>query len=190
MTVGDAARVWGRTDPQFGESLLDSLSRTSLVPQTILFPLSAVAPDPHLRLIGCCLASTRLASSLDPRLPIRPPFCVLRLVATCIHAVPLLSPRLHPMSFVDPRSTSLVVDFGTNSAFVCYTTAWVHLGCRRTLRPYRPYLCFRDLISHPLPIPSSPPHRSLPNHSIRPGRALVHLPCFPRISYALHLSAV
>ena len=41
---------------------MDSLSRTSLVPQTISFPLSAFAPDPHLRLIGCCLSLLPLVS--------------------------------------------------------------------------------------------------------------------------------
>ena len=34
-------------------------------------------------MIGCCFLS-----SLDPHLPVHPPFCVLRPVATCIHAVP------------------------------------------------------------------------------------------------------
>ena len=90
MTVRGAARVWGRTDPQFGESQWDSLSRTPLVPQTISFPLSAFAPDPHLRLIGCCLASSRLTSSRDPR-PDPSALLCLCLVLTCIHAVALLS---------------------------------------------------------------------------------------------------
>ena len=68
-------------------------------PPTISFPLSAFAPDPHLRLIGYCLASSRLTSSLDPRLPIG-----IRPSVSCVWSSPAstqfpFSPRLHPMFF-------------------------------------------------------------------------------------------
>ena len=62
-----------------------------------LFPLSAVAPDPHLRLTGCCLASTRLASSLDPR----PDPSALLCPSSGRHLHPCgpPPPRQHPMFF-------------------------------------------------------------------------------------------
>ena len=155
MTVRGAARVWGRTDPQFGESLLNSLSRTPLVPRTIPFPLSAFAPDPHLRLIGCCLASTRLASSLDPHLSIRPPSCVLRLVATCINAVSLLS-QAAPDVF---RRSPFHIARGRFWDQFRFRVLYHRLGSPRLslyVAPMPSVSVFHDLVSHPLPIPSSP----------------------------------
>ena len=49
-------------------SWIPSLGR--LLSPNDLIPSLGRCPRSHLRLIGYCLASTRLASSLDPRLPI------------------------------------------------------------------------------------------------------------------------
>ena len=99
-------------------------------------PRPPLASDWTLSLVP--LASTRLTSFLDPRLPVHPPLSVLRLA-------PL---RLHRMFFRRSPFHIARGQFGTNSTFVLYH------GCRCTLHPHGPYLYFRNLMFHPFPVPS------------------------------------
>ena len=103
MTV---TRVWGGQIPNSKVCWrrLLSLVAGRPCPQPISFSFSAVAYDWMLFLVP--LASSRLTSSLDPRLPVRPPLSVLHLVAPCIHAVPLTQTVLSSIP-VSHRSQSI-----------------------------------------------------------------------------------
>ena len=144
---------------------MDSLSRTSLLPQTISFPLSAFAPDhrspPASDWMLSCFQSSHLLSRPPPR-SIRPPVSFVWLSPASTRFP--FSLRLHPMSFVNPRSTLLAVDFWINSALVYYTTARVHPNhC-----PALVWFVFLLMRSH---APSAP--RPSLTYPVRSGRAIV-----------------
>ena len=169
---------------------MDSLSRTSLLPQTISFPLSAFAPDhrspPASDWMLSCFQSSHFFSRPPPRSicpsvsfvwlsPASMRFPSLPGCTRCLSSIP--APH---------RSWSILGPIPLSCAIPPLGfTPVVAVRCAHTVRICVP----RSHISS-APNTFLPPHRSLPNHSIRPGRALVHPSCFPRISHALHLSAV
>ena len=172
---------------------MDSLSWTSLVPcpQTISFPLSVVAPDPHLHLIG-----RRLLSLLRPVVSLPLSTLASRSIRPAVPFVwsPPTSTRFPALGLFFRQSLFHIARgrFLDQFCFCVakYTIACVHPGYRCALRPRSSSLSLCYLMFHPLPVLTFfPPHRSLLNHSVRSGRALVHPPCFPRISFVLSLSA-
>ena len=147
-------------------------------PQKISFPLSVVAPDPHLRLIGCCLASSPLASSLDPHLPIHPPFC------SFVWSSPA-STRFPPLRLFFRRSLFHIA----RGRFLDQFRSRVphhRSGPPQLLRlhSYGSYFRSCDLTFRPLLVLFSP----LPTYPVWSGHALVHSFYYHRVSPVLSLS--
>ena len=146
---------------------------------------SAVSPSNPISSLGrrrrpplVRLASTRFTSSLDPRPPIYPPFCVLRSVVTCIHAVPLsqtvhLSIPVHIARgrFLDQfRSRVPHHRSGPPQSLPLHSYGSYFRSCNFTFRP------LLDLFS------------PLPTYPVRSGHALVHSFYYHRVSPVLSLS--